>query len=934
VTPEPGQIIGGKYALVRPLAAGGMGSVWVARHTGLDVEVAIKRMSPALASDAVARARFEREAKAAARLKSPYVVQVHDFGVDGGAPYIAMELLAGEDLGALLERSGRLSLARAAAIFTQACKGVKAAHEAGIVHRDIKPSNIFLARMGDDEVVKILDFGIARPSEPVSGTDKTASGILVGTPLSMSPEQARGAEAGPATDLWSLAVVLHFAVTGRLPFSGATMAEILAAILRDPPPPASRFSPDLPPSLDRFFEKAMAKEPDARFASATRMADAFAALVSESPPSHPTSQPGASSDRDLELAPTVDAPRPAGTALNTPAKAPVSGPASATGQDETVPAAVAPTAAPALTAALPPVSVSPSDAVIAKTTSGDPAPRSEASAPVDGKRRGGLVVALAAAVLVLVGLRSWPAATPGTAAVASGAASVSAAVPRPTAITDLPQPLSSDPRALAAYMGALQSFRDANWDHGTTRLQEAVALDPEFAAAHLRLAISQFGDLPGARQSHTRAVQGRMRLSDRDRTFLAAIEPALRDPPDRAAALALARKAVQAHPLDAELWLYQGSLEADVETATKCARRAVELDPGYADAWSSLANAFLEARRHADALDAADRCLAIAPTSVDCLTQRASAYKWLGRCADMEPSLRQALALNPKAAWPLKERVEVLTWLRRPRETLLEAFRQKWAAVPEAKRAVAELEDRADLDLAWGDFAGAEAKARELGRLIEDDLDIVIHLDQAHILIQAAWETGRAGEAARLADEYLKRRGAWQGQDTWAIVPMLHTMARGGLLSKQELAARRSAWLASHGKPEPPRGPWDVWIAVYAYPTATPEEAAEAVLAMPGGPLTEAPPDAAVARVLQLAGRSTEAVEMFRRAQNTCSAHSVEPRASWHFGQALEQTGDVAGACAAYATVLDAWGAARPRSMTAEKARARVAALRCPAGTK
>jgi serine/threonine-protein kinase len=154
-------VIAGKYRLERELASGGMGAVWVGRHLQLDAPVAVKFMSPVLPQLADARARFAREARAAAKVRGPHVVQVLDHGVDGDVPYIVMELLEGEHLGDRLKRERRLSLRAAASIGVQVGKALGRAHKAGIVHRDLKPANIFLARLDEDEeVVKILDFGI------------------------------------------------------------------------------------------------------------------------------------------------------------------------------------------------------------------------------------------------------------------------------------------------------------------------------------------------------------------------------------------------------------------------------------------------------------------------------------------------------------------------------------------------------------------------------------------------------------------------------------------------------------------------------------------------------------------------------------------------------------------------------------------------------
>ncbi|MCA9622786.1 MAG: serine/threonine protein kinase, partial [Myxococcales bacterium] len=188
---EEGTLIADKYRLVERLARGGMGSVWTAHHEKLDAEVAIKFMDPELAASDDMRARFEREAKAAAKLRSPHVVQVLDYGVEQGQPFIVMERLHGEDLRTRLRQRQRLGLREGASILNQVCKALRVAAEHGIVHRDLKPANVFIAKSGDDEVVKVLDFGVAKALRPTADGEGTTSGILLGSPHYMSPEQAR-----------------------------------------------------------------------------------------------------------------------------------------------------------------------------------------------------------------------------------------------------------------------------------------------------------------------------------------------------------------------------------------------------------------------------------------------------------------------------------------------------------------------------------------------------------------------------------------------------------------------------------------------------------------------------------------------------------------------------------------------------------------------
>ncbi len=278
---EEGSVFAGKYRLERALARGGMGSVWVARHVQLDVPLAIKFMDSGVrrASPGGAVGRFsEREAKAAAKLQSPHVVQVHDYGVEDGTPYIAMELLVGEDLGDRLKRERRLSLTATAAIVTQTAKALRRAHEQGIVHRDLKPGNIFLSKHQDDEVVKVLDFGIAKAILSAEG-ETTKTGTLVGSPHYMSPEQCRsGKNLDHRSDIWSLAVIVFKAITGQLPFPGDELGEVFMAICADPIPSPSQIAPDLGPEVDRFFVRGLARDMSKRYQSAPEFAEAFAAV--------------------------------------------------------------------------------------------------------------------------------------------------------------------------------------------------------------------------------------------------------------------------------------------------------------------------------------------------------------------------------------------------------------------------------------------------------------------------------------------------------------------------------------------------------------------------------------------------------------------------------------------------------------------------------
>jgi serine/threonine-protein kinase len=251
-----------------------MGSVWLAEHMGLDVPCALKFITADSQDSTDVRRRFEREAKIAAQIRSPHVVQILDHGVWEQTPYIAMEYLEGEDLERRLQRVRRLSTMETATIVAQVSRALSKAHAAGLVHRDLKPANIFLAGDDDREIVKVLDFGIAKDvTLNVNSTTKTGS--LLGTPAYMSPEQAQGVRGiDHRSDLWSLAVVVYECVTGDLPFDSEAFGDLLLKIMVHPLPVPSMIA-RVPPAFDAWWARAAARDPDARYQTAKEMADAL-----------------------------------------------------------------------------------------------------------------------------------------------------------------------------------------------------------------------------------------------------------------------------------------------------------------------------------------------------------------------------------------------------------------------------------------------------------------------------------------------------------------------------------------------------------------------------------------------------------------------------------------------------------------------------------
>jgi serine/threonine protein kinase len=271
--PSAGQLIGDRYRLDRPLERGAMGSVWRAEQVRLRAPVAVKFLDPSLIGDREMHDRFIQEARSAAAVRSAHVVQVFDYGSEGGVPYIAMELLDGENLDARLSARGTLTPAELAKLFSELARGVGQAHAIGVIHRDLKPGNIFIAREGEHEVTKIVDFGIAKVKASALRLTQgigTQLGTLLGTPQYMSPEQVRGSAIDHRTDLWALGVIACECLTGRCPFSGATIGDLTVQICTEKPPAPSSLGP-VPPGFDQWFFRATHKKPSKRFQSAEEM---------------------------------------------------------------------------------------------------------------------------------------------------------------------------------------------------------------------------------------------------------------------------------------------------------------------------------------------------------------------------------------------------------------------------------------------------------------------------------------------------------------------------------------------------------------------------------------------------------------------------------------------------------------------------------------
>ncbi len=282
---RPGDILGDRWVLVEKIDAGAMGEVFRAEHQVLGHAVAVKVLLPEMTRDQGAIERFLREARIAAKLRHPNVVRVEDYGLSGdGRPYLVMELLHGESLARCLARTPRLHPRVVLGIVRQIADALDTAHAAGIVHRDLKPENIFLCGQGEPPKLKVLDFGVAKFTDALAaGGSATASNTLVGTPKYMSPEQARASRSlDGRSDLWALGILTYEMLTGRHPFEGEAIAELLVAILTHPIGPPSGARPALPVDVDGWCVRALARNRAERFANGHALAEALASALGDS----------------------------------------------------------------------------------------------------------------------------------------------------------------------------------------------------------------------------------------------------------------------------------------------------------------------------------------------------------------------------------------------------------------------------------------------------------------------------------------------------------------------------------------------------------------------------------------------------------------------------------------------------------------------------
>ncbi|MEZ4363031.1 MAG: protein kinase [Kofleriaceae bacterium] len=629
----------GAYRIECLLGTGGMGEVYRALHEVLGRSVAIKTLKPAIAADAKSVERFFAEARAVNLIRHENIVEVTDLVNEPGGPrYLVMELLDGQTLGELLRDVGPLAPARAVRIAGQIASAIAAAHDKDIIHRDLKPDNVFLIRRaGVAEYVKVLDFGVARLRPDLGGVDATASGMMIGTPAYMAPEQARGerARVGVSADIYALGVIVFHMLTGRLPFEGNSLAEVLVGHQAQDPPPVSALISQVPPALAALVARALAKQPEDRPASMRELRrELFASvglegeLVEDAPVTAgpPATRPGslragASDSPSLWSGATLDVSAAAigpRAEEQAPREPPTSGEPPASGP---------PAPRSLIESSPPPSSVGEGDERGPRVATAAPLSSDRGSLPRRPRLRGyarvaigaGLVVALAAALAVVVlTRRAPPSGERGPRAALAAAAAGHHEPPTPLPCQ------CRDENVLAELVRASKLLRDGAPSSRRASDQEAAT------------SLSIARELPAASKEPEYwhwVARARLFLGAPTSEVTAAAETAIALCPTYAAA----------HNL-----LGTARFNArDLVGAERAYRAAIELDPTYVAPLANLGLMQIDRRDLVEGIATQTAVLARDPTAYVAYLSRGQAYLWRNELERAAADLEQAARLEP-----------------------------------------------------------------------------------------------------------------------------------------------------------------------------------------------------------------------------------------------------------------------------------------------
>jgi len=850
-----------------------MGIVYRAEDEKLRRTVALKVLPEAFAADEERRRRFLREAQSAGALTHANIATVYEVDEDAGHVFIAMELVEGPTLRERMVR-GRLSVSEVVRIARGIARGLARAHAKGIVHRDLKPDNVMLDADGEP---KILDFGLAKLREDGGGLATsiaqqgdtasmlTEEGRLLGTPHYMSPEQAGGSLQIDARSDVFSLGVLLYEMCAGRRPFDAQRLGELIARIERDPPEPLR--------------KLVPEVPEALAAIVDRC------LAKKPADRYPDAGAVATALEGIPI--SADAPQPK------------AGPS-------------------------------------ARSLAG-----SEVTRPGTRRARSRWPIVLGGVAVLLVAGAAWRARSPSAplSPVASASAAASDAAVRGVAFTDHPPPATSVPEAATVYASALKHLRDAEGATAADEFARACKLDPAMAAADLRTAIyhRHYGDNVTVRECYAAAVEHRASLDERDRMLLRIAEAWVADPPlPDAEATTRIRALAERYPRDAEAqYILADALRSsgDASGARAALQRVLELDPQCALAVFQLSNVVESPEQASQFLD---RCLEMNPSASSCLLARGLGNMSAGKCDDFEADARRLIVAQPSGPRSYELYAVALAARDAPVDTVRDTLARR---VPlerdERLRRLAQVQNDLWIATLAGDFDAAEKACIAWDQVHSGSLMAHDRFGPYLQRLELLEEEGDLQRALDVADEAERRGAGWTG-NIWALPVAIATVRnRAGRIDDAEF--RRVLDGASRGDPRPYAWAYDLERL------QTREQASDAFALWPDAdvpsllsPIEQA---AFLGHALFLAGRTQEALPYLRGVTTTCSvmptADSIRAytvlwmRAHVELGQALEQTGDTAGACAAYAPVLDRWKNAKPRSVSLEKAKERSKALGC-----
>jgi tetratricopeptide (TPR) repeat protein len=738
--------------------------------------------------------------------------------------------------------------------------------------------------------VKLLDFGLAKLREAEgprasvleraeTATEVSMEGQVLGTPGYMAPEQIDAGRVDARADVFAFGVMLYEMLSGERPFRGNKLLDVLAAVSRDTPEPLRKRNPAVSATLAGIVDRCLAKAPGQRYASAREVAEAVEGVIAGEgvgvPPA-PRSLPraGGASPRSL-----------AGS--------------------EVTPAA----------------------------TQGKPRARPAA-----------LAAAVAIVAAAAVAFFAWRSHTPASTK-AEGASAAPDASVHGIAVTDHPPPKTGNAEAAAAYASGLQHWRDAEEAYAVEEFHRACTLDPGMAAACMRVVLyGATTETRTLRECFAAASQHRAALDDRDRMLLQVAEANVADPPlPPGEGARRARAVVDRYPEDAEAAMvlgYRLHEAGDRDGARAPMERALVLDPEFAEALSQLASTYYAIDPDKE-LELLGRCLAMTPSAGTCLRSRIQVNTDRGRCADLEADARRLAVVEPNGHRSFEFLAVALAARNAPVQAVSDALAKRVPLEPdERSRRRAAIQNTLWTSTLVGDLEAAEKAARAWEDLYADSLVAEDHDSPMTYLVDVLDERGDTARAIELGDAYDRRARGWTGSTAYARMRIVYLRRRAKRIDEATFRTARDELLREATAAG--TSPLDVWQLFYIENAETAADAAEALATRPdAGPLNlNALFEAKfLGNVYLLAGRPEVAIPFLRHGAASCAvlansgtfrAYTVWwMRAHVQLGEALEKTGDAAGACSAYAVVLDRWKEAKPRSISLEKAKERTQALAC-----